>query len=158
MDIYFSPSPFEKLIYKTNDNTFIITDHRIRHYMPSSQISYTSLLLSNITSIQAEFRRKPLLLYFGVSFIVIGLIFGLLSYHQAVGPMGVVGLALLLVYVVTREKHMRFKTPTGEISYRIKGTSNQEWDKIINRMEHAMIKRQNQISMATPATSNEATT
>jgi hypothetical protein len=126
----------EILLYEHFDSSLIITNKRIRQNRSFEWGSplYSSVLMSDITSIAIRKAGNVWLLWLGIIACLIG-IFGLLDFQAwSLGAL-LAGSALTIIYYNFLEPVVEFRYPQGSIAFSTRHLSRQQIMELIHQIE-----------------------
>lgn len=136
----------ETILLSNNDNTVLLTTHRIRSdFGNSSDASLTSIMLENVSSIQLNSKSHPALLSLGGLGCLVGLGLAIYGRHEASAIGGLilfVSIILLVLYYYSR-KHTCVIASNGgsRIVFTTTNMKREALVDFIDKVEHAKMDR-----------------
>lgn len=136
----------ETILLSNNDNTVVLTTHRIRSdFGNSSDASLTSIMLENVSSIQLTSSSHPALLNFGVIGSLVGLglaIFGQHEFSSIGGVLLFVSIIAIVLYYYSR-KHCCIIASNGgsRIVFTTTNMKREALVDFIDKVEQAKVDR-----------------
>lgn len=144
-----NPIPNEKVLYKSDGYSLVLTTHRIRHDRGSE---VTSIMLEELRSCEMLYTSKLRFLIIGALLVLIGL-GGIAKAQGDIFWLGlIIGLFLIMAYFLSRKSVLQLCSGGAAITYGIDGKSKDVAMKIIDSVEAA----KNERYLAVKGESNES--
>lgn len=137
---FLSPFEDESVIMDSNDNSVLLTTHRIRYKSNQGSKSHiTSIMLKNISSIEIHYKSNQWLFYVGITFLITGIV---MSPKTGLGYIGLgIGLLMMIIYWFTRRHVVSICSNGGaSIDFQTKGMKQSALIDFIDTVEENIYK------------------
>lgn len=129
--------PDEQVISESNNGFVTLTTHRICKEDRQLGKAYNqNIMLEHITSCENHYSDQKWMLFIGIALIGAAFIF-----IQARVLLMVVGVAFVIVYVLTRHNYIVIGSPSTKMKIKTLGMKRENVLNFINRIEHAKHER-----------------
>ncbi|MCE3295452.1 MAG: hypothetical protein K0R65_1166 [Crocinitomicaceae bacterium] len=128
--------PNEHIITQADDNSFILTSHRVYQEERSfSRTTTKSVMLEQITSCESLNEQN-------FTWIVLAIISLIGLFEQQTQELSLIGFVVFLaIFFLMRKSYIKVSSPTSEIKIFVHRTSQNKMYRIVEKIEHAKVKR-----------------